>query len=208
MTSHRDRRLHYLLLAILAGVMIWSWIAPADRTTWWLESFPIFLALPVVFATARSFPLTRLAYVLITYHAIILLVGAHYTYEHVPLFNWVRDHFHLARNDYDRLGHLTQGFVPAIIAREILIRRRIVSSAGWVTFLVLCVCMAISACYELLEWATAEILKSGADQFLGTQGDPWDTQWDMFSCLIGATLALLLLSKLHNREIARIESPV
>jgi len=195
------KRFQLALLAILGAVLVWSGIDAASRSTWWLEAFPVFIALPILFWTARSFPLTRLAYVLITYHAVILLVGAHYTYEHVPLFNWVRDYFHLRRNDYDRLGHLTQGFVPAIIARETLIRHRVVLSSGWLAFFVMCICMAISACYELMEWATAVMLGSGADQFLGTQGDPFDTQWDMFCCLIGPSAALLLLSKLHDTEL-------
>lgn len=194
-----------VLLGCVTAVGVWSWIGPYERSTWWLESFPIFLALPILFWTARTFPLTRLAYVLIAIHMCILLVGAHYTYERVPLFNWVRDQWHLKRNDYDRLGHLAQGFIPAVLAREIFIRRRVIKSAGWRIFLTLCVCMAVSACYELLEWASAVILGSGADAFLGTQGDPFDTDWDMFCALIGACASVLTMSKLHNRELARLE---
>lgn len=164
-----------VLLAAVLAVIVWSWIGASDRTTWWLESFPVFLAMPVLLATWRRFPLTRLTYTLIAIHMCILLVGGHYTYAEVPAGNWARDHFHLQRNDYDKLGHLAQGFVPAIVAREILIRNGIVRGRAWLFFLVFCVCMAISACYELLEWAVALIQGSGADAFLGTQGDPWDT---------------------------------
>jgi len=148
-----------------------------------------------------------MAYALITMHACILLVGAHYTYAHVPLFDWVRDHWHLQRNDYDKVGHLAQGFVPAIIARELLTRLRVVRGTGWRFFLVMCICMAISACYELLEWAVALIEGSGADAFLGTQGDPWDTQSDMFCALIGAAAAQLLLPWWHDREMVRMKVP-
>lgn len=208
MTAQRvpdDRILRWTLVALVCAVMVWSWIEPRERGTWWLESFPIFLAAPVLYLTASRFPLTRLAYLLIAVHACILLVGAHYTYEHVPLFNWARDQFHLKRNDYDRLGHVAQGFIPAVIAREIYIRQRVVKSRGWLIFIVLCTCLAISATYELVEWTAAEVMGSGADAFLGTQGDPFDTDWDMFSALCGASLSLLLMPWLHDREIARIE---
>lgn len=204
-TAANGRTLPLALLAAVAGVTAWSWVGALSRGIWWLEAFPVFLAVPVLLWTFRCFPLTRLVYVLIALHAVILLVGAHYTYEHVPLFDWLRERFHLRRNDYDRLGHLAQGFVPAVIAREIMIRRWVVSSAGWRVFLVLCVCMAISACYELLEWAVALIAGGGgADQFLATQGDPLNTQEDMFCALVGATAALLLLSKLHDGELRRV----
>lgn len=194
------------MLALIGLVVIWSWIGAADRLTWWLESFPAFIAIPVLFATFRILPFTRLAYALIAIHVCILLVGAHYTYAEVPPFNWLRDHYHLQRNDYDKLGHLAQGFVPAIIAREMMIRRRIVNGYWWRVFLVLCVCMAISACYELFEWAAALAEGSNADAFLGTQGDPWDTQSDMFCALIGAAFAQLTLSRIHDRAISRAEA--
>jgi putative membrane protein len=200
----RDWAWVWALLCVLIIVTGWSWIGATDRGTWWLESFPIWIALPILGFTYRRFPLTRLAYVLITIHACILLVGAHYTYAHVPLFDWVRDRWHLQRNDYDKVGHLAQGFVPAIIAREVLTRLRVVRTPGWRFFLVMCVCMGISACYELLEWAVALMEGSGADAFLGTQGDPWDTQSDMFFALIGAAAAQLLLPWLHDREMARM----
>ncbi len=200
-----DRPLHFVLLAAVVGVVVWSWIGAADRPTWWLESFPVFIALPVLLGTARRFSLTRLACVLIALHMMILLVGAHYTYEKVPPFNWLRDHFHLSRNHYDRLGHLAQGFVPAVVAREVLVRKRVVNGAGWLAFLVWCFCMAVSACYELFEGAATLVMGSGADKFQGSQGDPLDTQWDMFCALVGATVALLFLRKFHDREIQRID---
>jgi len=193
------------LLVIIAAVLVWSWIGATDRMTWWLEAFPALIALPLLGATHRRFPLTRLAYLLIALHVCVLLVGAHYTYEHVPLFDWVRNRFHLQRNDYDKVGHFAQGFVPAILAREILIRLRVVSNKRWLVFLVMCVCMAVSACYELVEWAVALAEGSGADAFLATQGDPFDTQSDMFCALIGAGVAQLILTKVHDREIARIQ---
>lgn len=202
----RDRPLHVALLVMVGVIIVWSWIGAADRPTWWLEACPVLIALPIVLLTGRRFPLTRLACVLIAIHAAILLVGARYTYEHVPLFDLLRDRFHLRRNHYDRLGHLAQGFVPAVVAREILIRRRVVSGAGWLAFLVGCVCMAISACYELFEWLTAVVMGGGADKFLGTQGDPFDTQEDMGCALIGAVAALLFLAKLHDAELRRTAS--
>lgn len=199
----RDRHLPISLLIALAAVLGWSWTGAYDRPTWWLEAFPVFLALPVLLYTASGFPLTRLAYGLIFVHMAILLVGAHYTYERVPPFNWLRDHFGLSRNHYDRLGHLAQGFVPALVAREVLIRRQVVSSAGWRNFLTVCFCLAVSACYELLEWSTSVMLGGGAEKFLGTQGDPFDTQKDMLCALIGAVAALLLLPRWHDRELRR-----
>lgn len=194
------------LLVIVAAVLVWSWIGAVDRMTWWLEAFPALIALPLLGITYRRFPLTRLAYLLVAVHVCILLVGAHYTYERVPLFNWLRDAMHLQRNDYDKVGHLAQGFIPAILAREVLIRQRVISNRRWLVFIVMCICMAISACYELLEWAVALLEGSNADAFLGTQGDPFDTQSDMFCALIGAGVSQLLLTKVHDREIERIAS--
>jgi putative membrane protein len=194
------------LLVIVVAVLVWSWIGAVDRMTWWLEAFPALIALPLLGITYKRFPLTRLAYLLVAVHVCILLVGAHYTYERVPLFNWLRDAVHLQRNDYDKVGHFAQGFVPAIIAREVLIRQRVISSKRWLVFVVLCICMAISACYELLEWAVALLEGSNADAFLGTQGDPFDTQSDMFCALIGAGVSQLLLTKVHDREIGRMAS--
>lgn len=188
-----------LVLGLLA--LIGSAIGAAERGTWVLEVFPIFIAVPLLIVTARRFPLTPLAYGLIFVHAIILMVGGHYTYAKVPLGFWMRDAFHLTRNNYDRIGHFAQGFVPAIIAREILIRRSVVRSAGWLFFVVTCICLSISACYEFIEWATAVIGGSSADAFLGTQGDIWDTQWDMFTALIGALIAQITLSRVHDRQL-------
>jgi len=192
------------LLVVGAALLVWSGIAPADRTTWILEVFPIFIAVPVLLATARRFPLTPLAYRLIFVHALILMLGGHYTYAQVPLGFWMQRVFGFTRNHYDRIGHLAQGFVPAIIAREILVRRSPLRPGKWLFVIVLCVCLAISACYEFIEWWSALIGGSGADAFLGTQGDPFDTQADMLMALIGAFAAQLLLARRHDREIANL----
>jgi len=160
---------------------------------------------PILVATARRFPLTPLAYRLIFLHALILMVGGHYTYAKVPLGFWMEHALHLTRNNYDRIGHFAQGFVPAIIAREILLRRTPLTRGKWIFLLVTCVCLAISACYEFIEWGTAVIGGSSADAFLGTQGDVWDTQWDMFTALIGAIVAQLLLARVHDRQIRELE---
>jgi putative membrane protein len=190
---------------IAATVFIWSAIRPHDYFTWVLEVFPGVAAAIILFATYRKFPLTNLLYVLIAVHACVLFVGGHYTYAEVPLFNWIRDHFHQARNNYDRIGHFMQGFVPAVVAREVLIRRKVITRRGWVPFVVLCICLAISAAYELFEWTVAVMSGSTADAFLGTQGDPWDTQKDMFTAVIGAATALLMLSRTHDHQIAEVE---
>jgi len=197
--------LNRVLLAAFLAVLVWSLIRPHDYFTWFLESFPALIGIIIVVALRHRFPLTPLLLTLLTIHAIILMVGGHYTYAEVPLFDWIRAHWHLARNDYDRVGHFVQGFVPALIAREVLIRRRIVLGRGWLAFIVVCICLAISATYELLEWRVAVATGSAADAFLGTQGDPWDTQKDMATALVGAVAALLLVSRWHDREIARLE---
>jgi putative membrane protein len=191
-----------LLLGGFAIVLAWSAIHPHDYFTWALEVFPAILALAALAITYRRFQFTTFVYSLILLHACILFVGGHYTYAEVPLFNWIRDHFHLARNHYDRLGHFAQGFVPALVAREVLLRRKIVLQRGWLFFIVLSICLAISAAYELLEWRVAVASGSAADAFLGTQGDPWDTQEDMAAAVIGALTALLLFSRRHDRLIA------
>ena len=192
-----------VLLVIGAGLLVWSGIAPADRTTWILEVFPIFIAVPLLAATARRFPLTPLVYRLIFVHALVLMLGGHYTYAEVPLGFWIQDLFGFSRNHYDRIGHFAQGFVPAVIAREILIRRSPLKPGTWLFVIVVCVCLAISACYEFIEWWSALIGGSAADAFLGTQGDPFDTQADMFMALIGAVAAQLLLARVHDRQIAK-----
>ena len=194
-----------VLLVVGAIALAVSGVAPHDRLTWLLEVAPILIAVPVLIATARRFPLTPLAYRLIFLHALILMLGGHYTYAEVPLGDWVADALGLARNPYDRLGHLAQGFVPAIVVREILIRRSPLRPGKWLAFLVVCVCLAISAAYELVEWWAALIGGESADAFLGTQGDQWDTQWDMFTALVGA-VAALLLGRYHDRKIARLEA--
>ena len=191
------------LLLLLAGVisLIASYIGALEPGTWVLEVFPLFIAVPILIATARRFPLTPLAYRLIFLHALILMIGGHYTYAKVPLGFWMRDAFHLARNNYDRIGHFAQGFVPALLAREILLRRTPLTRGKWLFFLVTCICLAISACYEFIEWGTAVAGGSAADAFLGTQGDMWDTQWDMFTALWGAIISQLLLSRVHDRQL-------
>jgi putative membrane protein len=189
-----------LLLAGLA-VLVWSAIHPHDYFTWFLEVVPALIGGAILLATFRRFRFTNLVYVLIFLHAVILMIGGHYTYAEVPVGNWLRDTFHLSRNHYDRLGHLAQGFVPAMIVRELLLRTSPLHRGKWLSTIVIGVCLGISAAYELFEWAVAEATGQAADAFLGTQGDPWDTQWDMFCCLCGSILSLLLLSRLHNRQL-------
>jgi putative membrane protein len=193
-----------LLLVLGALALVVSRIGALVPGTWILEVFPIFLAVPLLLATARRFPLTPLAYRLVFVHALILMIGGHYTYAKVPLGFWLQDALHLARNHYDRIGHFAQGFVPAILAREVLLRRTPLRPGKWLFFLVTCVCLSVSACYEFVEWAAALLGGASADAFLGTQGDVWDTQWDMFMALLGALAAQLLLARIHDRQLARI----
>jgi putative membrane protein len=188
-------------LLIFTVVFVWSAIQPADFFTWVLEVSPAIIGLFVMLATRRTFPLTGLLYWLILLHCIVLMVGGHYTYAEVPLFNWIRDTFGLVRNNYDKVGHLVQGFVPALVARELLIRKAVVCGRGWLNFLVLCFCLALSAFYELIEWVVAVAVGISAEAFLGTQGYTWDTQSDMAYALAGAVLALLLLSRYHDRQM-------
>jgi len=195
-----------ILLSGFAIILAWSAIHPHDYFTWALEVFPAFLALAALTITYRRFQFTLFVYLLITLHACILLVGGHYTYAEVPLFNWIRDHFHLARNDYDRIGHFAQGFVPALVAREVLLRQKIVLKRGWLFFIVFSICLAVSAAYELLEWRVAVATGSAADAFLGTQGDPWDTQEDMTTAVVGAGIALLFFPRWQDRLIGRMET--
>lgn len=196
-----------ILLSAFTVVLVWSAVGPHDYFTWIMEVFPALLALLALAITYRKFQFTTFVYTLIAIHACILFVGGHYTYAEVPLFNWIRDHFHLARNDYDRVGHFAQGFVPALVAREVLLRRKIVLRRGWLFFIVLSICLAVSAAYELLEWRVAVATGSAADAFLGTQGDPWDTQEDMATAALGAITALLLFSGWHDRAMAKMEPP-
>ncbi len=191
----------YLILAV-AVLLVGSGIRPeADRLTWFLETLPVFIGLTLGVASYRSFPLTPLLYRLLALHCVVLIVGGYYTYAEVPLFNWLRDTWELSRNHYDRVGHFVQGFVPAILAREILLRRSPLEPGKWLFFLVVCVCLAFSAFYELLEWWTALLSEEASAAFLGTQGDQWDAQWDMFLALLGALSALLLLARRHDREL-------
>ena len=190
--------------AIFFSVLIWSAINPKDYFTWLLETAPALIALIILIATRRRFPLTRLAYNLILIHSIILMIGAHYTYAEVPLFNWLKVTFELERNNYDKLGHLAQGFIPAIVAREVLIRNQVVAGRKWLNFLIICICLAISAFYELIEWFAALVSKEAAESFLGTQGYMWDTQSDMAFALAGAVSAIVTLSRLHDRQISKI----
>lgn len=203
----RSTRIPAVVLAAVSVVFVWSGWAPKDRFTWFLEVVPAIVAAPILIATRKRFPLTPLCYVLIGIHASILMVGGRYTYAEVPLFNWIRDALHAARNDYDRVGHFAQGFVPAIVAREVLLRRTPLKRGGWLFFLVFCVCLAISASYELFEWRTAVAAGAKSDAFLGTQGDPWDTQEDMATAAVGAVTSLLLMSRWHDRQLARLQDP-
>lgn len=198
-----------LLALLLAGgaALALSGIAPYDRATWLMEVAPIFLGVPLLLATASRFPLTPLLYRLLFVHALILMMGGHYTYARVPLGSWIQHLLGLARNDYDRLGHFAQGFVPALIAREVLLRTSPLKPGRWLFFLVTCVALAISACYEFIEWGAALLGGAAATDFLGTQGDPWDTQWDMFTALIGALSAQLLLARRQDRELVQLVAP-
>ncbi len=195
-------RFQFTLLAAVLAVLIWSGTAPFDRFTWLLEVSPVLAGLAILIPTHRRFPLTRLLYILIALHMVLLCVGGKYTYALVPLGDWVRDAFHLGRNHYDRLGHVAQGFVPAMIARELLLRKKVVAARGWLPFLIVCICMAISASYEVLEWQVAIYAGEVSDSFLGTQGDVWDTQQDMGMAFLGACAALALLSRRHDRALA------
>ena len=189
---------------VLVALLALSGIRPFDRTTWMLEVFPVAVALPVLWATYRRYPLTNLLYFFIFLHAGVLMLGGAYSYARVPLGFYLADLFDLSRNPYDKIGHFFQGFVPALAAREILVRGRFVRGRNMLAFIVLSIILAISALYELIEWAAALILGQGADEFLGTQGDPWDTQSDMFLALLGGIAALLVFSRFHDRQIARL----
>jgi putative membrane protein len=190
-----------LWLAIFLAVLVWSAIRPKDMATWGLEVFPAIIALAVLAATWRRFPLTPLVYWLILAHAVILMVGGHYTYAEVPLGDWFRELTGGSRNDYDKLGHFAQGFVPALVAREILVRLGVIARRGWLSFVVVAICLAISAAYEFVEWWVALLSDEAAESFLGTQGYVWDTQSDMLHAVVGAVVALLTLSRIHDRQM-------
>jgi len=192
------------LFVFVAAFFIWSAIHPHDYFTWFLEVFPVLIAMPILVMTYNKFPLTNLIYGLIAVHMVILLVGGHYTYAEMPVFSWLRDYYGWDRNYYDRLGHVAQGFVPAMIAREILLRTSPLRLGKWLFFIVVCVCLAMSAFYEFIEWWVALASGSDAVAFLATQGDVWDTQWDMFLAFSGAISAQLLLAKVHLRQMRQM----
>ena len=204
-----DRRLLWFC-ALLAPVLAWSAVRPHDYFTWFLEIVPVFIGLPIAFALQRRLPLSTLVLVLFWWHSVILIFGGHYTYARVPLGDWAMHWFGWTRNNYDKLGHFAQGFVPALLVRELLLRTSPLRDRGdgrpsrWLGFLVVSVCLAFSALYELMEWLTAVTSGAAAEDFLGTQGDPWDTQTDMAMALVGATLAMLVMTRWHDRSLARL----
>ncbi len=200
----RQTMLHATLAALVGLALIVSGIAPYDRATWWMEVAPALIALPLLLATHKRYPLTDLLAVLIALHCLVLIGGGAYTYARVPLGFWLQDLLGTARNPYDKIGHVMQGFVPALIAREILLRGAYVRGRRMAAFLCICVAMTISACYELIEWGAAAAMGQGADEFLGTQGDQWDTQSDMLMALIGSSCAMIFLSRWHDRQLAKI----
>jgi putative membrane protein len=202
----RDSRRWVPWLAVLVlALLVASGIRPYERSTWFMEVAPIFLAAPVLVLSYRRFPLSSLLYVCIALHAMILLVGGAWTYARVPLGFWMETAFHLSRNPYDKIGHFAQGFVPALVAREVFIRRGIVRPGGWTSGLAIAIALSISLLYELIEWGAAVAMGQGADAFLGTQGDPWDTQSDMGMALVGSVVAMQLFTRLQDRQIARLE---
>lgn len=195
--------LRALWILIFLAVLIWSGIEPHDYPTWWLEVSPALIGAGILWVTRNRFPLTRMAYILILIHCIILMVGGHYTYADVPLGEWISDLFDQTRNNYDKLGHFAQGFIPAIVARELLIRLQVINRPAWRDFLIVCLCLAISAFYELIEWWVALLSEEAADSFLGTQGYVWDTQSDMAWALFGVIVALLALGTWHDRQLRK-----
>ncbi len=194
-------------LMVFGCILVWSGIDPKDYFTWALEVTPAVIALLVLATTSKSFPLTPLLYFLILLHCVILMVGGHYTYAEVPAFDRLKDLLGQQRNNYDKLGHFAQGFIPAMVAREILIRRQVINDRGWMNFLILCICLALSAFYELIEWLVANISGQGAEAFLGTQGYIWDTQSDMLFASIGAITALIALSRSHDKQLSKVNKP-
>jgi putative membrane protein len=202
--SNNTRFFYYIGLALFWTVFIWSGIHPKDYPTWILETLPAFIGIIIIIATRRRFPLTPLAYWLIIAHSVILMIGGHYTYAEVPLFDTFKEIFGFERNNYDKLGHFMQGFNPAIVAREILIRNEVFRKPSWMNFMIICFCLALAAFYEMLEWWTALLSEDAAEAFLGTQGYVWDTQSDMAFALVGAALALIALHRLHDRQLASL----
>jgi len=200
----RTEKFNLFFLISFFAILVWSGIRPFDRFTWFLEVLPALMGLAALALTYRRFRFTRLLYLLMWIHAIILMIGGHYTYARVPLFDWLSQAYDLGRNNYDKVGHLAQGFIPAMVAREVLVRNRVVARRGWLGLIVVSLCLALSAFYELIEWWVAELTGTAAEDFLGTQGYVWDTQSDMALCLLGSLLALVCLSRLHDRQMARL----
>jgi putative membrane protein len=200
----KNSRFHiFLLISLIAG-FVWSIIDCRDLLTWFLEALPAIIGVPILIAVYKRFRCTNLLYFFVWLHSIVLLIGAHYTYAEMPLFNWIRDTYHLSRNHYDRLGHFFQGFVPALIARELLLRTSPLKPSKWLFFIILCICMFISSVYELIEWQAAVLSEDGAVAFLATQGDVWDTQKDMFMCLVGSLSFMLLMTRFHDKQLKTI----
>jgi len=200
----QNKLYHIILLSSFVALLILSAIKPHDYFTWFLEVIPAIIGSAILVVVYRKFKFTNLTYSLIWVHALILIVGGHYTYAEVPLFNWLKEVLDLSRNHYDRVGHLAQGFIPAIVAREILLRTSPLRPGKWLFFIVVCICLAISSSYELIEWGVAELTGSAADAFLGTQGDVWDTQWDMLLAFCGAIISLVVLSGEHDKQLKEI----
>jgi putative membrane protein len=205
---HAEFRLPLILLGIVLVVLVWSGIGPHDPLTWFLEVLPVLIAVPLLLLSGRTFPLTPLAYSLVALHAVILMYGGHYTYALTPLGDWMQDTFQFSRNHYDRVGHLMQGFGPAIIARELLLRTSPLRPGKWLFAIVLLSILGISACYEFTEWWAALAGGDAAGAFLGTQGDVWDTQWDMFLAGCGASAAQMMLTRVHDRQIVAVDPAV
>ncbi|MDB2152409.1 DUF2238 domain-containing protein [Clostridium butyricum] len=201
-----NKKFHLILLVMLLSILIWSVIEPKDLFIWFLEVLPVILGVAVLIYIYPKYRFSNFIYVLITVESIILIVGGHYTYAEMPIFNWIRDTFDLSRNYYDRLGHFMQGFIPAMIAREIIIRNKVINKKKYLSFIVICICLAISASYELIEFVVAKLTGNAADAFLGTQGDVWDTQWDMLMALIGSVTALSLFSRYHDKKLTQLNN--
>lgn len=201
-----NKRFHLILLVMLLSILIWSVIEPKDLFIWFLEVLPVIIGVSVLICIYPKYRFSNFIYVLITIESIILIVGGHYTYAEMPIFNWIRDTFDLSRNYYDRLGHFIQGCIPAMIAREIIIRNKVINKKKYLSFIVICICLAISASYELIEFVVAKLTGNAADAFLGTQGDVWDTQWDMLMALIGSVTSLSLFSRYHDKKLTQLNN--
>ncbi len=201
----RIEKKHIIMCAVFLSVLIWSAVNPKDYITWSMEVFPGIIVFVILVLTWKRFPFTGLVYTLILIHCCILFVGGKYTYAHNPLFDWLKEILSLERNNYDKLGHLAQGFIPTMAAREILIRKSIVRGKGWLAFILICIASFITASYELIEWAAALLMGQGSDEFLGTQGYVWDTQSDMFFAMTGSVLAIILLSKIHDSYLKKMK---